>query len=381
MPATRRGLLGLTAATLAAPSLALAQGVEISRAARFRVTTFAEGLDHPWGAALLPDGRMLVTERPGRLRVVGRDGRLSAPIAGVPQVLAQGQGGLLDVALGPDFLLSGEIFFSQAALVEGGALTRLVRARLSPDLARLLDVTPILDATPAQAQGRNHYGGRIAVALDGTLFLATGERYVTKMRAQRLDDLGGKILRLTREGAPAPGNPFIGQPGIGQAGARPEIWSYGHRNPQGLAFNPATGTLFEAEFGARGGDEVNIIRRGGNYGWPILTHGVDYDGSRIGEGSTRPDMEDAEMVWVPSVSPSGIAFHTGEIEAWRGDLFLACLNPPGLVRLAMQGDRVTGEERLLWNRTRFRDVIQGADGRLHILTDEAQGRILRIDPA
>jgi len=358
----RRALLGAVAAALAAPLAA----PRLARAQpTARTTVFATGLEHPWGAALLPDGRMLVTERPGRLRLIARDGTLSPPLAGVPELVAEGQGGLLDVALAADFARSGEIFLSQAARAGGGVLTRLLRARLGD--RGLTEVTPILDATPAQAQGRNHYGGRIVVAGDGSVFLSTGERYVTKLRAQRLDDLGGKILHLTRDGAPAPGNPFLGREGV-----RPEIWSYGHRNPQGLALNPATGTLFEAEFGARGGDEVNIIRPGRNYGWPIVTHGIDYDGSRIGEGSSRPDMEEPQRFWAPSVSPSGIAFHDGA-------LFLACLNTPGLLRLGMEGDRITGETRLLWGQTRLRDVIQGADGRLYILTDETQGKILRLE--
>ena len=194
--------------------------------------------------------------------------------------------------------------------------------------------------------------------------------------AQRLDDLAGKVLRLARNGAPLADNPFAGRPGV-----RAEIFSYGHRNPQGLAFNPWTGSLWEAEFGARGGDEVNVIRPGRNYGWPVVTKGVDYDGSRIGEGASRPDMEEPIHWWVPSVSPSGIAFYTGDaFPAWRGSLFLAALNPPGLVRLSTEGDRVTGEERLLWNRTRLRHVIQGPEGHLYLLTDESRGRVLRLQP-
>ena len=342
----------------------------------FTVTDFATGLDHPWGAAFLPDGRLLVTERPGRLRVVARDGRVSAPLAGVPAVEARGQGGLLDVALAPDFATTREVYLCQAMLVQGGALTRLVRARLAPDAMALDGTTPILDATPPQEAGRNHYGCRIAFGRDGALFLSTGERYVTKMRAQRLDDLGGKVLRLARNGAPLPDNPFAGTPGV-----RAEIYTYGHRNPQGLAFNPWTGSLWQAEFGARGGDEINILRPGRNYGWPVVTKGIDYDGSRIGEGASRPDMAEPIHYWVPSVSPSGIAFYDGAaFPAWRGSLFVAALNPPGLVRLTTEGDRVTGEERLLWGDTRLRQVLPGPDGLLYLLTDETRGRILRLSP-
>jgi glucose/arabinose dehydrogenase len=234
----------------------------------------------------------------------------------------------------------------------------------------------LLDAAPAQAEGRNHFGCRIVFGPDGALYLSTGDRYVNKPRAQAPGDLAGKVLRLARSGAPLADNPFAGRPGH-----RAEVFTLGHRNPQGLAFNPWTGSLWEAEFGARGGDEINVLRPGRNYGWPVVTHGVDYNGSRIGEGVSRPDMEDPVHVWVPSVSPSGIAFYDGAaFPAWRGSLFVAALNPPGLVRLTTEGDRVTGEERLLWNRTRFRQVLPGPDGLLYILTDEVRGRVLRLEP-
>jgi glucose/arabinose dehydrogenase len=355
--------------------LLLAGGAQ-AQPASFQVTDFTTGLERPWGAAFLPDGRLLVTERPGRLRLVGREGQVSLPLAGVPEVEARGQGGLLDIALAPDFANTRELYLCHSAVVQGGALTRLVRARLAPDGTALEGATPILDATPAQEQGRNHFGCRIAFGRDGALFLSTGDRYVTKMRAQRLDDLAGKVLRLARNGASLPDNPLAGR-----AGARAEIFSYGHRNAQGLAFNPWTGSLWAAEFGARGGDEINILRPGRNYGWPVVTHGVDYDGSRIGEGVSRPDMEEPIHVWVPSVSPSGIAFYTGEaFPAWRGSLFVAALNPPGLVRLTTEGDRVTGEEKLPGIRTRIRQAVQGPDGLLYLLTDESRGRILRLAP-
>jgi len=341
-----------------------------------RVTEFATGLDRPWGGIFLPDRRLLVTERGGALRLVGTDGAVSLPLEGVPPVDRGGQGGLLDIALAPDFPATREVYFCAAQTVTEGALTRLWRARLAPDAARLDAATPILDATPAQASGRNHFGCRIAFGGDGALFLSTGDRYRDKGRAQRLDDLAGKVLRLARDGAPFADNPFVGQPV-----ARAEIWSLGHRNPQGLAINPWTGSLWEAEFGPRGGDEVNVIRRGANYGWPLVTHGIDYDGSRISDVRSRPDMVDPVRVWNPVISPSGIAFYDGAaFPAWRRSLFLAALNPPGLVRLTTDGDRVTGEELVLRGGPRLRHVIVGPDGLLYLLTDEARGRVLRLDP-
>jgi len=336
---------------------------------------FATGLERPWGGAFLPDGSLLVTERPGRMRLIGRDGSVSAPLAGVPTVDARGQGVLLDVALAPDFATSRELYLCYAALRPDGALTRLARARLAADAGGLEAVAPILDVTPAQDRGRNHFGCRIAFGEGGALFLSAGERY-DRMRAQKPEDLAGKVLRLRRDGTPWPGNPFAGQ-----AGYRPEIFTLGHRNPQGLAINPWTGSLWLAEFGPRGGDEINLLQAGANYGWPLVTRGVDYDGSRISDVLSRPDMAHPLHVWAPSVSPSGIAFYTAHrFPAWRGSLFVAALNPPGLVRLTIEGDRVTGEERLFRGVARFRTVLQGPDGLLYILTDEVRGRVLRVEP-
>jgi glucose/arabinose dehydrogenase len=364
----------------AAPDPSGGGDAERSERAAFRVSTFASGLEHPWGAAFLPDGRLLVTERPGRLRVVDRDGRLSPPLGGVPDATAgDWEGGLLDVALAPDFARTREVYLCHAALVEGGgALTRLTRARLSPDAAALEGATPVLDAAPAQEEDRRHFGCRIAFGpRDGKLYLSTGDRLTEKARAQRLDDLAGKVLRLERDGRPAAGNPFLGRPG-----ARAEVFSLGHRNPQGLAFNPWTGSLWEAELGPTGGDEVNVIRPGANYGWPVVTHGLDLDGSVISDLRSAPGMEDPVHLWTPVVSPSGIAFYTGgAFPSWRGSLFVAALNPPGLVRLSTEGDRVLGEELLLAGVARMRHVLQGPDGRLYLLTDEADGRVLRLDPA
>jgi glucose/arabinose dehydrogenase len=371
---------------LLAPALARAQPAEILRSERgaFRVRIWAEGLDRPWGGGFLPDGRLLVSERPGRLRLVDPSGQVSPPLANVPPVEAQGQGGMLDVQPAPDFARTREVFFTSAVVVqqgaEAGALTRLTRARLPADGRSLEAVTPVLDAAPAQARGRLHYGGRMAFSPDGRfLFVTTGERNEMRERAQRLDDLAGKVIRLTREGQVPPDNPFAGRPG-----ARPEIWSYGHRNPQGIAFQPQTGLLMAAEFGPRGGDELNLIEPGRNYGWPSVSYGREYWGGQIAGGRTSgPGISEPLRQWTPSVSPSGIAFAPANaaLPGWRNSLFLACLNPPGLLRVEMDGPRVVGEERLLWNRTRFRQVIFAPDGALLILTDEAKGAILRLEPA
>ncbi len=353
-----------------------------SQAAIFRLSTFATGLERPWGAALLPDGRLLVTERPGRLRMVLPDGRVSAPLAGLPPVEARGQGGLLDVAPAPDFARTREIFLCYAAQVQEdgvtGALTRLVQAKLTPEQDGLEEVTPLLDATPMQPSGRNHFGCRIAFDGADLLYFSTGDRYANKQRAQRLNDLAGKILRLTRQGRVPSDNPFLSRDD-----ARPEVFSYGHRNPQGLARNPWTGSMWASEFGARGGDEVNVLQPGANYGWPLVSYGLDYDNTPIGTGrTTMPGVEDPVFHWTPSVSPSGMAFYDAQaFPGWRGSLFLAALNPPGLVRLTTQGDRVTGEERLLFDRRiRMRHVVVAPDGALLILTDESRGRILRLSP-
>lgn len=378
---TRRALLAATCG-LAAPRLSWAQDNRAAiqtQAARLRLIPWCMGLSHPWGAAFLPDGRLLVTERPGRLRLVGRDGVAAAPIAGLPPLEAAGQGGLLDVKLAADFATSRRIWLSTASLAGGGALTRLSLARLSEDGRRLMDVRTVLDAAPAQARGRIHYGGRIAVSPDGRhVFLTTGERNENRARAQALDDLAGKVLRLSADGRVPADNPFVGRPG-----ARPEIWSYGHRNPQGLAFNPATGSLFAAEFGPLGGDELNLIRPGLNYGWPVVSHGRNYDGSIISARPDAPGMEPPLRAWVPAVSPSGLAFGPpqGVFAGWRGDAFLCCQNTPGLLRITMRGDEPGAEERLFWEKFRVRQLVFDQEGAGHVLIDEDEGGILRLEPA
>nr|WP_314076193.1 PQQ-dependent sugar dehydrogenase [uncultured Roseococcus sp.] len=381
MPLRRRSLLAapLTLPILAAPSLVWAQEAETFRSQHgaFRLHTFATGLENPWGGGFLPDGRLLVSERPGRARLVAPDGKVSAPLTGLPEVAAGGQGGLLDIRPAPDFATTSEVYFSTSTLVTGGVVTRLYRARLAGQ--GFTEVRPLLDAVPPQARGRNHFGGRIAFSPDGAhVFLTCGDRYEQRERAQRLDDLAGKILCLTRDGRIPADNPFAGK-----QGQRGEIFSYGHRNPQGLAFNPATGSLFSAEFGPLGGDELNLIRPGQNYGWPEVSHGREYSGQLIANGRTAgPGFTDPVKFWVPSISPSGLAFAPPEVPAvWRGGLFLACLRTPGLLRLQMEGDRVGAEEQLLWGRVRMRQVIFAPDGALLVLTDEARGRILRLEAA
>ncbi|TCH96772.1 PQQ-dependent sugar dehydrogenase [Roseococcus sp. SYP-B2431] len=376
VPLHRRSLF---AAPLLAPALARAQDFETvpSRRGAFRFRVFASGLENPWGGGFLPDGRLLVTERPGRVRLVSPEGQVSAPLAGLPEVEDSGQGGLLDIQPAPDFAATSEVFFSAATRVQGGALTRLYRARLRGD--RLTQVLAVVDAAPAQARGRNHFGGRIAFSPDGAhLFLTCGDRYNERGRAQQMDDLAGKILRLTRDGRIPRDNPFAGRPGH-----RGEIWTYGHRNPQGIAFHPATGSLFAAEFGPLGGDELNLLRPGEQYGWPEVSYGREYSGRPIANGRTSgPGITEPVKYWAPAVSPSGLAFAPPDAQPiWRGSLFMACLNTPGLLRMEMDGDRVSSEERLLWGRARMRHVIFAPDGALLLLTDEPRGRILRLEAA
>jgi glucose/arabinose dehydrogenase len=341
-----------------------------------RVQTVAGGLEHPWGLAFLPDGRMLVTERPGRLRIVGRDGRLSEPLAGVPQVAARGQGGLLDVALDPRFADNRLVYLSYAEPGEGGtAGTAAARGRLGE--GRLEDVRVIYRQQP-KVGGGNHFGSRLVFARDGTLFVTQGDRYAYRERAQDLSVGFGKIVRINADGSVPRDNPFVGR-----AGAQPEIWSYGHRNVQGAALHPETGQLWTVEHGARGGDELNRPEAGKNYGWPVITYGVDYSGLKIGEGTAKPGMEQPVYYWDPVIAPSGMTFYTGEaFPAWKGSLFIGSLRSALLVRLTLEGDRVAREERYLADlRERIRDVRQGPDGLLYLLTDSPDGRILRVMPA
>ncbi|MDF1587285.1 PQQ-dependent sugar dehydrogenase [Marinimicrococcus flavescens] len=333
-----------------------------------------EGLEFPWSLAFLPDGRMLVTEREGRLRLV-EDGRLMAePVAGLPEVVARGQGGLLDVALHPRFAENGWLYLTYSGPGSDGLATHLMRARLRGDALEEQEV--IFVAEPGSGTGR-HFGSRIVFGRDGLLHMSIGDRGEMQ-RAQDLSDLAGKIVRLRDDGSIPADNPFTGR-----ADAHPAILAYGVRNPQGLALHPVTGELWEQEHGPRGGDEVNIIRKGANYGWPLTTHGIDYSGLPIGRGRTMEGVEPPLWTWVPSVAPSGMAFYTGAaIPAWQGDLLVGALKDRMLVRLDLEGERIVGEERLLEDAIgRIRDVRVGPDGLVYLLNDEADGGIWRLEPA
>jgi glucose/arabinose dehydrogenase len=328
----------------------------------FKVETFAKGLVHPWSLAFLPDGRLLVTERPGRLRVVGKDGQLSAPIANVPEVQATGQGGLLDVTLSPDFASSTLVFLSFAEpRGRGLAGTAVARARLvlEGDGGRLDDVKVIFRQEPGTGGGR-HFGSRLVFAPDGNLFVTVGERG-DQEKAQDLGTHYGKVVRVRPDGSLPPDNPFAGK-----AGAQPEIWSYGHRNIQSAALNPVTSKLWTIEHAARGGDELNIPLAGKNYGWPVITYGRDYSGAKIGEGTAKAGMEQPVYYWDPSIAPSGMAFYTGELfPEWKGNLFVGALAGAAVHRLVLDGDSVVGEQVLLRNLDeRIRDVRAGPDGAL-----------------
>jgi aldose sugar dehydrogenase len=340
------------------------------------VTTVAKGLEHPWGLQFLPDGRMLVTERPGRLRVVSRDGTLSPPVAGLPTVAAVGQGGLLDVALDPAFATNQRIYFTfSEPRRAGNSHTSVARARLVFDGTggRLEDVTVLFRQDPGVGGGL-HFGSRIAFAPDGTLFVALGERY-QRNEAQNKRSHLGKVVRIDTDGKVPPDNPFADG-----RDALPEIWSIGHRNAQAAAIHPVTGKLWLVEHGPKGGDEINIPERGKNYGWPVIGYGIDYSGAVIHEGTAKPGMEQPVYYWVPSIAPSGMAFYTGDaVPAWKGNLFVGALAGQHLARLVLDGDRVIGEERLLADLgERIRDVRMGPDGALWLLTDHPQGRMLRV---
>ncbi len=339
-----------------------------------RVVTVARGLEHPWGLAWLPDGSMLVTEREGRLRVVGADGAVSAPVEGLPEIAVNGQGGLLDILVDPDFTTNRTIYFSFAEPGDGGAGTAVAAAELAG--GRLANLRILWRQQPKSGGGR-HFGSRLVLARDGTLFVTVGERGEAE-RAQDTTINRGQVVRIHRDGSIPRNNPFLGREGF-----RPEIWSYGHRNPQGAALHPRTAELWVVEHGARGGDEVNIAREGRNYGWPVIAYGRHYWGGKIGEGTHRDGMEQPVHYWDPSIAPSGMAFYTGDkFPAWRGSLLVGALKYQLVSRLTLDGDRVVGEEQIIEGLgERIRDVRQGPDGYVYLLTDEGDGRILRLEPA
>ena len=358
---------------------------EAKKDVAFEVVTVAEGLDKPWGLAFLPGGKMLVTERPGRLRVVGADGKLSEPVAGLPAVDIRGQGGLLDVLLDTRFATTGLIYWSYGETRPGDVTnTAVARGRLVDGAAPRVENVEVIYRQAPSLDSVQHYGGRLVWHRDGTLFVTQGDRSVIpgRMQAQQMDSGIGKIVRINADGSIPTDNPFVGKPGV-----RPEIWSSGHRNVQAATLNPATGDLWEVEHGTRGGDELNVARKGKDYGWPTIAYGIEYQGAPITGGITAKEgMEQPLYYWDPVIAPSGMLFYTGDLfPAWKGSLFIGGMGSTNLVRLDVNGEKITGEERLLKDlqpkRERIRDVRQGPDGAIYLLTDNAAGRILKLVPA
>jgi len=350
----------------------------------FDVVTVTRGLENPWGLAFLPGGRMLVTERPGRLRIVAADGTLSPEVSGLPRVDANGQGGLLDVALDPKFADNGLIYWSYAEPRSGGANnTAVARGRLLDGVAPAVENVHVIYHQVPSMVSSAHFGSRLVFGRDGTLFITQGERSIRegRMQAQLMNGLLGKIVRLNPDGSIPKDNPFVGT-----AGARPEIWSRGHRNVQAAALNPTTGELWEVEHGTRGGDEINIARKGKDYGWPTIAYGIEYFGRPITGNITAKDgMEQPRYYWDPVIGPSGMAFYTGSLfPEWKGSLFVGGHQTEDLVRLTLDGEMIAGEERLLADlkpkREKIRDVRQGPDDALYLLTDSSSGRILKLVP-
>jgi glucose/arabinose dehydrogenase len=341
----------------------------------FRVVPMAKGLEHPWSIAFLPDSGILISERAGRLRLY-QNGRLDPkPIANVPEVVDSGQGGLFDVTLHPEFSRNQFLYLAYAARGQGGVNTRVTRYRYDAKAHALLDAKPIFDASP-KAFGGRHFGGRMVFDRQGYLFITLGDRGDMD-RAQDVADHSGSVIRLHDDGRVPSDNPLRSK-----ERAKPEIYSFGHRNPQGMALHPETGAVWTHEHGARGGDEINIVQPGRNYGWPVITHGIDYDGTKIGIGKSAPGMEQPLYYWVPSIAPAGMAFYAGnEFPNWRNSLFVGALRGETLVRLELKGNQVVKEERLLQNTVgRIRDVRMGPDGYLYLATDDSDGRLLRLEP-
>jgi len=341
----------------------------------YEVKVLSEGLNRPWGMAVLPDGRLLITEKAGNLRIATADGTLSEPITGVPEVNSDGQGGLLGVTIDPAFESNRMIYWAFSQNTPTGTLTAVGKGKLADDEKKIENAQVIYQATPAH-KSKLHYGGRVLFDHDGYLYVSTGERSdtVTRPQAQYLNSGLGKVLRITTDGQPAPGNPFEGN-----SEARPEIYSYGHRNVQGLALHPVTGDLWEAEFGPMGGDEINRIQAGKNYGWPTITYGLEYSGKKVGDSLQQKEgMEQPVYYYDPVLSPSGMTFFEGNsIPEWENNLFVGGLSSTHIARLVIKDNKVVGEESLLADEgERFRDVKQGKDGALYAITDG--GKLYRI---
>lgn len=341
----------------------------------YKGTVLSEGLKRPWGITTLPDGRFLITEKEGTMRIASQDGKLSDPITNIPTVNSKGQGGLLGVTIDPSFSNNRMVYWVFSQSNPDGNLTAVAKGKLSADEKTIENPRVIYRATPAHNSAL-HYGGRILFDKTGNIIFSTGERsdLETRPQAQFLNSSLGKIIRITTDGKAAPGNPFINR-----TDARPELYSYGHRNVQGLALNPATGDLWETEFGPRGGDEVNLIKPGKNYGWPIITYGIEYAGPKVGEGIQQKEgMEQPVYYYDPVISPSGITFCSSDaIPEWKNNLFISALSGMHIARLVIKNNKVVGEERLLAGESqRFRDITQGKDGALYAVTD--QGRLYRI---
>ncbi len=328
-----------------------------------------DNLKRPWGITTLPDGRLLITQKDGDMVIATTTGALGTPITGIPDVNPQGQGGLLGVTVDPNFNSNRMVYWTFSLKTSDGNQTAVAKGRLSNDEKKIENATVIYKALPAY-NGTLHYGSRILFDRDGNLVVSTGERsdLVTRPQAQSLNSALGKVVRITTDGKPASGNPFTNQ-----SGAKPEIYSYGHRNPQGLAFHPETGDLWENEMGPKGGDELNLIKPGKNYGWPIIGYGIEYSGAKVGDGITqKAGMEQPVYYWDPVISSSGMTFYSGDaIPEWKNNLFICGLSSRHIIRLVIENNRVTGEERLLENEgQRFRDITEGTDGALYAVTDE-----------
>tara|TARA_R110002126_G_scaffold8097_10_gene38866 strand:+ start:351 stop:1493 length:1143 start_codon:yes stop_codon:yes gene_type:complete len=373
---TTAALIGALPAIVIPPAHA-ADPVYATEKGRIAVATVTDRLTQPWGIDFLPDGRMIVTERAGRLRIVTPEGKISEPVSGLPTIDDSGQGGLLDITLHPQFASNRLVYLSFSEPGPGGRSTALARGRLSDDGSMLENVQTLFSQTPKVGGGR-HFGSRVVFAPDGTLFLTLGDRG-NRHYAQDLSGHIGKVIRLAEDGRVPPDNPFIGK-----SGAKPEIWSYGHRNIQGADIHPATGKLWTIEHGPRGGDEINIPAAGANHGWPVVTHGIEYSGGTIGDGlKTMTGMADPIVTWTPVIAPGGMSFYTGAMfPAWKGNLLIGGLRSSAIVRLELDGDKVVHEERLLQElEIRIREVVGGPDGAVYAITDESDGKILRITPA